>query len=203
MAESLLAAVVIAEEFDPEVRGWGVGALAAIQSADAGLAVLLYCPGQTYGKWLARSVPGRVGSPVAAGLLAPGPTRNGSIRNPSPAAHGHHASALGESRVYVSGPPAGRDQRLVCGCRSGVGDTSFFRPQISPGRSRPDTRRRRPDDVWGWGVCDCGQHVRRLAERPHRTEESNDWFSDRAGDLHHGLLQCPGPIRNSELGCYR
>ena len=42
VAESLLAVVVIAEEFDPEVRGWGIGALAAIQSTGAGLAALLF-----------------------------------------------------------------------------------------------------------------------------------------------------------------
>ena len=36
--ESLLAVVVIAEEFDPDVRGWGIGAFAAIQFTGAGLA---------------------------------------------------------------------------------------------------------------------------------------------------------------------
>ena len=42
VAESLLAVVVIAEEFDPGVRGWGIGAFAAIQSTGAGLAALLF-----------------------------------------------------------------------------------------------------------------------------------------------------------------
>lgn len=42
IAESLLAVVVIAEEFDPAVRGWGIGALGAIQSCGAGLAALLF-----------------------------------------------------------------------------------------------------------------------------------------------------------------
>ena len=42
VAESLLAVVVITEEFDPEVRGWGIGAFAAIQSTGAGLAALLF-----------------------------------------------------------------------------------------------------------------------------------------------------------------
>lgn len=42
VAEALLAVVVIAEEFDPHVRGWGIGALAAIQSTGAGLAALLF-----------------------------------------------------------------------------------------------------------------------------------------------------------------
>jgi len=41
-AETLLAVVVIAEEFDPPVRGWGIGALGAIQSCGAGLAALLF-----------------------------------------------------------------------------------------------------------------------------------------------------------------
>jgi putative MFS transporter len=41
-AESLLAVVVIAEEFDPEHRGWGIGALGAITAAGAGLAALLF-----------------------------------------------------------------------------------------------------------------------------------------------------------------
>lgn len=41
-AETLLAVVVIAEEFDPTVRGWGIGAFAAIQSCGAGLAALLF-----------------------------------------------------------------------------------------------------------------------------------------------------------------
>jgi MFS family permease len=34
--------VVIAEEFDPENRGWGIGALGAIQACGAGLAALLF-----------------------------------------------------------------------------------------------------------------------------------------------------------------
>jgi MFS family permease len=42
VAEALLAVVVIAEEFDPGVRGWGIGALAAIQACGAGLAALLF-----------------------------------------------------------------------------------------------------------------------------------------------------------------
>jgi len=42
VAEALLAVVVIAEEFDPAVRGWGIGALGAIQSCGAGLAALLF-----------------------------------------------------------------------------------------------------------------------------------------------------------------
>jgi len=36
--ESLLAVVVIAEEFGADVRGWGIGAFSAIQSTGAGLA---------------------------------------------------------------------------------------------------------------------------------------------------------------------
>jgi putative MFS transporter len=42
VAELLLAVVVIAEEFDPGVRGWGIGALGAIQACGAGLAALLF-----------------------------------------------------------------------------------------------------------------------------------------------------------------
>ncbi len=42
VAESLLAVVVIAEEFDADVRGWGIGAFGAIQSCGAGLAALLF-----------------------------------------------------------------------------------------------------------------------------------------------------------------
>ena len=41
-AETLLAVVVIAEEFDPEHRGWGIGALGAITASGAGLAALLF-----------------------------------------------------------------------------------------------------------------------------------------------------------------
>jgi putative MFS transporter len=41
-AEVLIAIVVIAEEFPPEKRGWGIGALAAIQACGAGLASLLF-----------------------------------------------------------------------------------------------------------------------------------------------------------------
>jgi MFS family permease len=41
-AETLLAVVVIAEEFDPERRGWGIGALGAITACGAGLAGLLF-----------------------------------------------------------------------------------------------------------------------------------------------------------------
>lgn len=40
--EVLLAVVVIAEEFDPERRGWGIGALFAIQSCGVGVAALLF-----------------------------------------------------------------------------------------------------------------------------------------------------------------
>ncbi len=42
VAEILLAAVVIAEEFPADKRGWGIGALAAIQACGAGLASLLF-----------------------------------------------------------------------------------------------------------------------------------------------------------------
>ena len=42
VAETLLAVVVIAEEFDPEVRGWGIGAVGAIQACGAGCAALLF-----------------------------------------------------------------------------------------------------------------------------------------------------------------
>jgi len=42
VAETLLAVVVIAEEFDPEVRGWGIGAMGAIQACGAGFAALLF-----------------------------------------------------------------------------------------------------------------------------------------------------------------
>lgn len=41
-AELLIAAVVIAEEFAPEHRGWGIGALGALQACGAGLAALLF-----------------------------------------------------------------------------------------------------------------------------------------------------------------
>jgi MFS family permease len=42
VAETLLAVVVIAEEFDPNVRGWGIGAMDAIQACGAGFAALLF-----------------------------------------------------------------------------------------------------------------------------------------------------------------
>ena len=42
VAETLLAVVVIAEEFDPTNRGWGIGALGAIQACGAGLAASLF-----------------------------------------------------------------------------------------------------------------------------------------------------------------
>ncbi len=52
VAELLLAVVVIAEEFDPEVRGWGIGALGAIQACGAGLAALLFALfGSIEGAW--------------------------------------------------------------------------------------------------------------------------------------------------------
>jgi MFS family permease len=41
-AESMLAVVVIAEELDASARGWGIGALFAIQSCGVGLAALLF-----------------------------------------------------------------------------------------------------------------------------------------------------------------
>ena len=41
-AEVLIAIVVIAEEFPPGKRGWGIGALAAIQACGAGLASVLF-----------------------------------------------------------------------------------------------------------------------------------------------------------------
>ena len=41
-AEVMIAAVVIAEEFPPEHRGWGIGALAALQAVGAGMASLLF-----------------------------------------------------------------------------------------------------------------------------------------------------------------
>lgn len=42
VAEALLAVVVIAEEFDPATRGWGIGALLAIKACGTGLAALLF-----------------------------------------------------------------------------------------------------------------------------------------------------------------
>jgi MFS family permease len=42
VAEVLLAVVVIAEEFPADKRGWGIGALGAIQACGAGLAALLF-----------------------------------------------------------------------------------------------------------------------------------------------------------------
>jgi putative MFS transporter len=41
-AELLIAVVVIAEEFDPQHRGWGIGALFAIQACGAGAAAILF-----------------------------------------------------------------------------------------------------------------------------------------------------------------
>ncbi len=41
-AEVLIAAVVIAEEFAPEHRGWGIGALFALQGCGAGFAALMF-----------------------------------------------------------------------------------------------------------------------------------------------------------------
>lgn len=41
-AEILIAAVVIAEEFEPEHRGWGIGALFGIQALGAGFAALMF-----------------------------------------------------------------------------------------------------------------------------------------------------------------
>ena len=42
IAETLIAVVVIAEEFAPRHRGWGIGALGAIQGCGAGLAALMF-----------------------------------------------------------------------------------------------------------------------------------------------------------------
>jgi MFS family permease len=42
VAETLIAVVVIAEEFAPEHRGWGIGALGAIQAVGAGLAAAAF-----------------------------------------------------------------------------------------------------------------------------------------------------------------
>jgi MFS family permease len=42
VAEVLLAVVVIAEEFPADKRGWGIGALGAIQACGAGLAALMF-----------------------------------------------------------------------------------------------------------------------------------------------------------------
>jgi putative MFS transporter len=46
VAETLLAVVVIAEEFDPDVRGWGIGAMGAIQACSAGFTALLFMGGE-------------------------------------------------------------------------------------------------------------------------------------------------------------
>jgi putative MFS transporter len=52
VAEVLLAVVVIAEEFDPGVRGWGIGALGALQACGAGLAAILFAlVGGIEGAW--------------------------------------------------------------------------------------------------------------------------------------------------------
>ena len=41
-AETVIAIVVIAEEFDAEHRGWGIGALGALHACGAGLAALAF-----------------------------------------------------------------------------------------------------------------------------------------------------------------
>jgi MFS family permease len=41
-AETAIAVVVIAEEFDPEHRGWGIGALGALHACGAGLAAVMF-----------------------------------------------------------------------------------------------------------------------------------------------------------------
>lgn len=41
-AEVLIAAVVIAEEFAPENRGWGIGALGALQACGTGFAAVMF-----------------------------------------------------------------------------------------------------------------------------------------------------------------
>jgi len=42
VAEELVAVVVIIEEFGPENRGWGIGAMSAIQACGAGFAALMF-----------------------------------------------------------------------------------------------------------------------------------------------------------------
>jgi putative MFS transporter len=42
VAEVMLAYVVVAEELDPEVRGWGIGALGALAACGSGLALALF-----------------------------------------------------------------------------------------------------------------------------------------------------------------
>ena len=82
VAESLLAVVVIAEEFDPEVRGWGIGAFAAIQSTGAGLAALLFAlVGHLEHGWRG-TVSGRTWAAATACLLATDFAGNGAVRSP-------------------------------------------------------------------------------------------------------------------------
>ena len=76
----MLAVVVIAEEFDPSVRGWGIGAFAAIESSGAGLAALLFALVGGIETWMAWTLSGWLGSTLANCAVASHLTRDRTIR---------------------------------------------------------------------------------------------------------------------------
>jgi MFS family permease len=70
VAETILAMVVIVEEFPAEHRGWGVGAAGAIQACGGGFAALLFGFVDVLPYGLARAVSGRAGAADAGRVLA-------------------------------------------------------------------------------------------------------------------------------------
>jgi len=101
-AEMLLAVVVISEEFDPESRGWGIGAFFAIQSCGVGLAAILLPITSSLGSGRSCSWPGCGGA-----CRRRRASRRGSARSRRPA-----CAAASSCRSHSScAPTLGASQR--------------------------------------------------------------------------------------------
>ena len=182
VAETLLAVVVIAEEFDPAVRGWGIGAVGAIQACGAG-----FGGAPVYGRRgpalrLARPLPGRARSPPAARGLAAEPARDDPLcRSPGPRATGHtRPAAAARARAALPRPPGPRRGHGVHP-RTGGSPGRLLRAQISPGGAWLDTGRYRAAHRSGGALAIVGNMVA-------------GWGSDRWGRRRVALVFILGQV---------
>ena len=109
VAETLLAVVVIAEEFDPDVRGWGLAPWERSRPAAPGSRPSCLW-GSRLALGLAQPLSRRARSPAPAGGLEADPARNGPLCcPPGHAGPGHLDTApAGRARAAVPRPSWGR-----------------------------------------------------------------------------------------------
>ena len=189
VAETLLAVVVIAEEFDPAVRGWGIGAVGAIQACGAGVRGAPVYGGRGPALRLAQPLPGRARSPPPARGLAAEPARDHPLCRPPCHARTGHARppAAARARAAVPRPPGCRRGHGVHP-RTGGSPGRLLWAEISPGRAWLDAGRHRAAHR-RWGCPgDCGEHGRGMGQRSLGPPPGGARVYSWAGGVDAGLL---------------